>query len=64
MASTTCSDVQQLVETINSDGFISMKDAAKGSEADEFARKGFPIPTVEGIEFCKVHIFDDPLSAS
>lgn len=44
------------------DGFLTLKDTTKGSEAEDFARKGFPITSVEGIEFCKAHTFDDPVS--
>lgn len=62
MASTTSSSVEQLIQTINADGFFSSIDASKGLEAEEFARKRFPITTVEGIEFCKVHTFGDPVS--
>jgi len=62
MASATSPAVKHLLQTINADGFFSMKDAAKGSEAKEFARKEYPITTVDGLEFCKVHTFGDPVS--
>jgi len=62
MASATSPSVEHLLQTINTDGFFSLKDAAKGSEAEEFARKKFPITTVDGLEFCKFHTFGDPVS--
>lgn len=64
MASVTSPGVQQLIQSINVDGFFSLKDPAKGSQAEEFARKQFPITTVEGIEFAKAHTFDDLVSGS
>ena len=62
MASPTSPDVEHLLQIINANGFFSLKDAAKGSEADKFARKKFPITTIDGLEFCKVHTFADPVS--
>lgn len=62
MASTTAPSVKQMIRDVKEDGFFLLKDAAKGSEAEGFARKQFPITTVEGLEFCKVHTFDDPVS--
>jgi len=62
MTSTTSPSVEQMIQTITADGFFAVKDASKGSEAEEFAREGFPITTVKGIEFCKAHTFDDPVS--
>ena len=62
MASTTAPSVEQLIRDMKVDGFFLLKDAAKGSEAEGFARKHFPITTVEGLEFCKVHTFGDPVS--
>ncbi|KAL9011679.1 MAG: hypothetical protein Q9173_003495 [Seirophora scorigena] len=60
MASATPSSVEHLLQAVNTDGFFALKDAAKGLEADEFAKKDFPIATVDGLQFCKVHTFDDP----
>ncbi len=60
MASATSPTVKYLLQTINADEF--MKDAAKGSEAKEFARKEYSITTVDGLQFCKVQTFDDPVS--
>lgn len=62
MASATPSSVEHLLQTVNADGFFALKDAAKGSEAEEFAKKDFPITTVDGLQFCKVHIFNDRVS--
>jgi len=62
MASTTAPSVEQLIQAIKVDGFFFLKDAARGSEAEGFARKNFPITTIEGLEFCKVHTFGDPVS--
>lgn len=62
MTSTTSSSVQHLVDGLKKDGFVYMKDVLKGLQADEFARKHFPMTTIEGVNFCKVHTFDDPVS--
>lgn len=62
MASTVSLDVSQLIDVINRDGFIYLKNAAKGLQADEFARKEFLITTVKEVNFCKVHTFDDSVS--
>lgn len=64
MASTTASSVEQLIRDIKMDGFFLFKDAAKGTEAEGSARKNFPITTVEGLEFYKVHILGDPVSSA
>ena len=61
MASATSPNVQGMIEAINRDGFLYLKDPVKGLQVDEFARKGFPITTIEGVDFCKVHTFDDPV---
>ena len=62
MASATLPTVQYLLQNINADGLFILKDATKGSEAEQFAGKNFPITTVDGLEFCKVHTFGDPVS--
>jgi len=62
MTSTASLGVPQLMDTINRDGLIYLKDAAKALQANEFARKGFPITTVEGVNFCKIHTSDDLVS--
>ena len=59
MASTTGPNAEQLIQAIKVDGFFYLKDAAKGSKAEEFARKSFLITTVEGLEFCKTHALGD-----
>ncbi len=51
----------QLIQIIKAKGFFSQEDAPKGSEAEAFKGKGFPITTVDGIEFCKGHTFGDPV---
>ncbi len=51
----------QLIQIIKAKGFFSEEDAPKGSEAEAFKGKGFPITTVDGIEFCKDHTFGDPV---
>jgi len=61
MASATSPSVEQLVQHIKTDGFLFLKDAAKGVQAEEFGRKQFPITTNEGIDFCKAHTFHDPV---
>jgi hypothetical protein len=61
MASATSPSVERLVQHIKTDGFLYLKDAAKGVQAEEFGRKQFPITTNEGIDFCKAHTFHDPV---
>jgi hypothetical protein len=62
MASTASLSVEQLLQIISVDGFFSLRDASKGLEAKEFARKEFLITTSNGIEFCKAYTFGDPVS--
>lgn len=62
MTSTASPNIEQLLQIIDADGFFSLKDASKGLEVEEFARKEFLIIIVNGIEFYKAHIFDDPVS--
>lgn len=53
MAAASLSSSDQLIQIINAKGFFSQEDAPKGSEAEAFKGKGFPITTVDGIEFCQ-----------
>lgn len=62
MASATTLSVEHILQTVKIDRFFYLKDAAKGGEAAEFARKDFPIITVDGLQFCKVHTFNNPVS--
>ena len=62
MASTTAPSVEQLIQAIKVNGFFFSKDAAKGLEAERFVKKDFPITSVEGLEFCNVHTFGDPVN--
>lgn len=61
MASAPSPGNEQLIQTIKARGFFSPQDATKGSEAEAFQKKGFPITTVDGIKFCKGHTFGDPV---
>lgn len=59
MASATPLTVEDMVQIIKADGFLFLKDAAKGVQAEEFGRKQFPITTSEGLDFCKAHTLRD-----
>ena len=61
MASATSPTIDEMVQAIKTDGFLFLKDAAKGVQAEEFGGKRFPITTNEGIDFCKAHTFRDPV---
>ncbi len=51
----------QLIQIIKAKSFFSQENASKNSEVEAFKEKGFSITTVDGIEFCKDHTFDDPV---
>ena len=61
MTSAAFPSAEQLIQKINVDGFFFLQDASKGSEAEEFKRKKFPITTVGGLEFYKAHTLSDPV---
>ena len=61
MAPATSLTIDEMVQAIKTDGFLFLKDAAKGVQAEEFGGKRFPITTNEGIDFCKAHTFRDPV---
>ncbi len=51
----------QLIQIIKAKGFFSQENASKSSKVEAFKEKGFSITTVDDIEFCKDHTFDDSI---
>ncbi|KAI9893043.1 MAG: hypothetical protein M1814_000927 [Vezdaea aestivalis] len=54
-------NVDEVISAIRTDGVRYWKDASKGQAADEFTRDTLPFNSSEGLDFCKAHVFDDPL---
>ncbi|OQU97149.1 hypothetical protein CLAIMM_03127 isoform 3 [Cladophialophora immunda] len=48
--------------SILEDGVFCVEDAVIGKRVKEIEEKGFPFKTLDGLEFCKLHTFDDEAS--
>lgn len=55
-------NIEQYKDAIEHDGFLFLQDTAVGKRADDFARKGYPVLSQEGLEFCKTSTFNDQVS--
>ena len=49
----------QLKKIIVHHGFYHQPELVVGKEVDEISERGFPFRTEEGLDFCKVHTFDN-----
>lgn len=49
-------------EALNADGFVVEKGSTFGQRVEDFARKGFPRKTADGLNFCRVNVIDDTVS--
>ena len=61
MAFTRLSNIDGVVQIIDTDGAYIQHHALKGAVAQEFGQRGCPLDTVVGLDFCKCHVFDDPV---
>ncbi|PGG98887.1 hypothetical protein GX51_06534 [Blastomyces parvus] len=59
MASSKPLQPEDLVTSIETEGFFSIADAAIGRRVDEFAAKHYPFRTLEGLDFCKTNALDE-----
>jgi hypothetical protein len=56
------SSTEELKKAIEKDGFFYEIDSIIGKRVDEFAKKGYPFKTEEGLDFCKLNTLDDKVS--
>ncbi|EDN07029.1 predicted protein [Histoplasma mississippiense (nom. inval.)] len=59
MASSNPLRPEDLVTSIETEGFFSIADSAIGRRVDEFAAKQYPFRTLEGLDFCKTNTLDE-----
>ncbi|KAI9765873.1 MAG: hypothetical protein M1839_005289 [Geoglossum umbratile] len=53
------SSTEEPRKAIEKDGFFCRVDPIIGKRVDEFAKKGYPFKTEEGLDFCKLNTLDD-----
>jgi len=50
-------------ESLRKSGFFVIQDPAVGNRMQEMEDSDFPIPTVDGMRFCKLHVLGDKVGA-
>ncbi|OAL57278.1 hypothetical protein IQ07DRAFT_638627 [Pyrenochaeta sp. DS3sAY3a] len=59
MASITSLSVEGIQKLFSEDAAIYVEDPAIGEQVEEMRRKGFPIESADGLDFCKNNVLDD-----
>ena len=59
MASITSLSAADVRRLFSDDAVFYTEDAAVGERVKDMQQKGFPIESVDGLDFCKQNVFDD-----
>jgi hypothetical protein len=57
----TLPSVEDIQRLFSENRVFSVEDAALGDQVKEMQMKGFPIESLDGLEFCKKNFLDDPV---
>lgn len=58
ITSLSAADVRRL---FSEDAVLFIEDAVVGERVKEMQQRGFPIESADGLDFCKLNVFDDPV---
>ncbi|KAF2245217.1 hypothetical protein BU26DRAFT_522316 [Trematosphaeria pertusa] len=59
MASITSLSVEGIQKKFSEDGVFYVEDPAMGDRVEEIRSRGFPIESVDGLDFCRDNVLND-----
>lgn len=59
MDSITSLSVADVRRLFSEDAVLFIEDAVVGERVKEMQQRGFPIESADGLDFCKLNVFDD-----